>query len=407
MISDFYPPIIGGLERHVKSLAEGLSARGHAVTVCTLKSDHLPTFEKQNGVKIIRIDGFFQNVPFLFADRSKRYHPPIQDLLITRKLKKLIEEIRPDIIHVHGWILHSVLPLKKEYGIPIVVTLHDYGLFCPKKSITKIDNRICKEPFSTDCITCGLSSYGYIKSFLGYLGVRSSMHKLKSVDKFIAVSQYVATVYSTYLELYKEKIVVIPNFFKEEDTYSTKGDVLPEKFILFVGSFRPDRGVDTLIEAYNMMKTEAKLVLIGTEHPRKSYKSTENVLIIKNAPHEKVMEACDKCSFLVIPSMVPSACPTVAFEAMSCKKAIIASYVGGLKEIMMNAKIGLAVPPGNSKELANAMCFLLKNPKENMEMGVNGWKYFKENFSLSSVLPKIEKLYEGLYISGKRTNGKY
>lgn len=404
MLSDFYPPIIGGLERYVKTLSEGLSKRGHLVTVCTIKSKHLPSFEEQKGVRIIRVDGFFQSIPFLFADRTKRYHPPIQDWLITRKLKELIEETKPDIIHVHGWILHSVLPLKKKYNIPLIVTLHDYGLFCPKKSMMKSDNQICNKPFSTDCIKCGLKPYGSVKSFLGYLGVKSNKHMLKRVDKFIAVSQYVKEVHSMHLELNEEKIVVIPNFYKEENVNSNKEEMLPEKFILFAGSLMHDRGTDVLIKAYNTIKTKTKLVIIGAEHPQYSYKSAGNVIVIKNAPHEIVMKACDRCSFLVIPSITPAACPTIALEAMSRKKAIIASDVGGLKDIVINATTGFLIPPGNSKALANAMRFLLRNPQKSKEMGKKGWDLFIKRFSLSSVLPKIEKLYEELCVSREATN---
>ena len=400
MISDFYPPIIGGLERHVKALAEGLSKRGHLVTVCTIKGKHLPSFEEQNGVRIIRIDGFFQSIPFLFADRRRRYHPPIQDWSITRKLKELIEEIRPDIIHVHGWILHSVLPLKKKYNIPLIATLHDYGLFCPKKSMTKIDNEICNKPFSTHCILCGLNPYGSVKSFLGYLGIKSNRHMLKRVDKFIAVSQYVKEVHLMHLGLNKEKIAVIPNFYEEENVKSNKEEMLPEMFILFVGSLRHDRGIDVLTKAYNTIKTKTKLVIIGTEHPKYSCKSAGNVIVIKDAPHKIVMKACDRCSFLVIPCLVPAACPTVALEAMSRKKAIIASDVGGLKDIVINATTGFLIPPGNSKALVNAMRFLLRNPQKSKKMGKKGWDLFIKRFSLSSVLPKIEKLYEEICVSG-------
>ncbi|MCW4003656.1 MAG: glycosyltransferase family 4 protein [Candidatus Bathyarchaeota archaeon] len=403
MLSDFYHPIIGGLERHVKALAEELIIAGYSVTVCTIKTKWLPTFEEQNGVKIIRIDGFFQSLPFLFADRSKRYHPPIQDWLITRKLKRLIEEIKPDIIHAHGWILHSVLPLKKRYKIPLIVTLHDYGLICPKKIITRVNSEICSTPLSNYCITCGRESYGLVKSLLGYLGVQLNRRILKHVDKFIAVSQYVRDVHLINLGLNEDKITVIPNFYKEEKIDSSKRRMLPDEFMLFVGSLRPDRGLKILIDAYKALKTKTKLVIIGTEHPKYSYTSTDDVTIIANATHELVMTACNNCNFLIIPSIIPSACPTVAFEAMSCKKAIIGSDIGGLRYIIINGVTGFLIPPLNTKALAEAMSFLIENPQISMAMGKKGWELFQKQFSLNSILPRLEQLYEELHAKNEET----
>lgn len=396
MLSDFYPPVIGGLERHVQSLSEGLSKRGHRVTVCTIKTNHSSSFEEQNGIKIKRLDGFFQRIPFLFRDRRKKYHPPIQDWLITKKLKELIAETKPDIIHAHGWILYSVLPLKEKYGVPLIATLHDYGFICPKRSITKTD-RICNEPFTINCISCGLDQYNFLKSFFAYWGNKLNKYLLKRVDKFIAVSQYVKETYLRYLGLNEKKIVVIPNFYRIEEDFKSKENVmLPEDFVLFVGVLIPRKGVDLLIKAYNTIKTKTKLVIIGAEHPAYSYESSGNVIVMKNVPHEAVMKACAACKFLVIPGTSPEACPTVAMEAMNFKKAIVASDVGGLREMVIDGVTGILTSPGNTEELANAIRFLLSNPEKAKKMGEKGYDLVTKRFSLNSVLPKIERLYEEL-----------
>jgi glycosyltransferase involved in cell wall biosynthesis len=400
MLSDFYPPIIGGMERYVKTLSEGLSEKGHSVTVCTIKNNHLPNFEEQNGVRIKRIEGFFQRMPFLYANPRRKYHPPIQDWLITRKLEKIVAETRPDIIHAHGWILYSVLPIRKKNNIPLIVTLHDYGFICPKKSTATHDEVIsserCYKSFSMNCVSCGLNMYGFAKSFLAYSGIRLNKNTLRLVDKFISVSRYVKEIYSGYLN--EEKIVVIPNFYDDRENRSVERlkerEMLPADFILFVGFLVPLKGVNVLRKAFSMMKTKTKLVLIGTTHPKYHYKTEGNVIVIKDAPHDIVLKACGRCKFLVIPSITPEACPTIAFEAMSHKKAIIASDVGGLKEIVINGKTGILTQPGDSKMLANSMHLLLENPEKNNEMGRNGYWLFRKRFSLNSILPKIENLYE-------------
>jgi glycosyltransferase involved in cell wall biosynthesis len=397
MLSDFYPPVIGGMERHVQLLSEGLTKRGHKVTVCTVGHKHLPVFRVENGVKVFRFRGFFQRIPFLFKDLERKYHPPIRDWMITKKIGKLIETEKPDIIHAHGWITYSVLPLKKKLTIPLVVTLHDYGFVCPKRILMN-GNEICEEPFKYNCIECGKESYGVIKSFFSFYGVYSNKSKLKLVDKFIAVSSFVKEVYSRHLALSNKKIAVIPNFYDVEkrNPVLVENKTLPEDFILFVGVLAPSKGVDVLIEAYNTLNIETKLVLLGKHHPNFPYEGNKNIMIIEDVPHEIVMEAYSKCRFVVIPSKCADSGPIVAVEAMSCKKAIIASNIGGLRDIIVNGKTGMLVPFNDSKKLTQAIRFLLKSPSTANEMGKNGFKRFMRNYTSDIVVPKIEKIYANL-----------
>lgn len=395
MLSDFYPPIIGGLERHVQLLSKGLTKRGHKVAVCTIRNRHLPNFNVENGVKVFRFRGFFQRIPLLFKTTEKKYHPPVKDWMITKKLEKVIETEKPDIIHAHGWITYSILPLKKKLSIPLVATLHDYGFICPKRTLLN-GNEICKNPSTYNCIECGKESYGLIKSFFSFYGVNSNKSKLELVDKFIAVGSFVEEVYSKYLALSSQDILTIPNFYEKESQEPQENGMLPEDFILFVGVLAPFKGVDILIDSYNILNTQTKLVLIGEKHPDFSYKGTKNIMIIENVPHEIVMDACSKCKFIVIPSRCADCCPTVALEAMSCKKAIIASNIGGLSDVIVNGKTGILIPLNDSKKLTQAIHFLLQNPLIANKLGENGFERFIRNYTSDTIIPKIEKIYDDL-----------
>lgn len=396
MLSDFYPPVIGGLERHVQLLSEGLTKRGHKVTVCTIGHKRLPDFKVENDVKVLRLRGFFQRIPFLFKDSERKHHPPIKDWMVTKELEKIIEMEKPDIIHVHGLILYSILPLREKNNIPLVVTLHDYGFFCPKRTLLTNNVERCK-PLTKRCIICGRENYGLMKSFFAYYGVKLNKNKLKFVDKFIAVSPFVKDVHSKHLNLVKE-ISIVPNFHEMEkrNLKLKEAGTFPNDFILFVGALSSHKGVDSLINAYNRLNTETSLVLIGRTDADHSYNSTENRMIIENARYETVMEAYSKSRFVIIPSIWPDPCPTAAFEAMSCKKAIIASDIGGLSDIIVNRKTGILVPFNNSKKLAEAIDYLLKRPSRANEMGENGFKRFKRNYASSIIVPKIERVYTNL-----------
>lgn len=397
MLTDFYPPMIGGMERHVSVLSRELAKRGHEIIVFTTGETNLYQFDKDCGVKLIRLESLLQKIPFLYKNQQRRYLPPIRDLLITDGLKAVIEHEKPDIIHSHGWIVYSILPLKRQYAIPLIVTLHDYGLICPKKTLI-IRRKICNNPFTSRCMSCGVESYGAIKSSFAYYGVKSNKRNLRFVDKYIAVSSFVKEAYCNYLNINEKDIIVIPNFYQEgkKDQECQKCDMMPDDFILYIGVLTRDKGIDVLLEAYGNIDTKIKLVIIGTKHPAYSYKGRDGVTIIENAPDEVVNEAYKRCRFTVIPSIYPDPCPTVALEAMSKKRAIIGSNIGGLKDIIENGDNGILVPPNDTKDLAEAMAYLWSNRSICLKMGERGHMRLINQFNPEKVVQEIEAQYQGL-----------
>jgi glycosyltransferase involved in cell wall biosynthesis len=401
MVCDFYPPTMGGVETHVASLSRELVKRGHKVTVCTIWHKHSPKFEEDNGVRVNRFEGIFQKIPLLFKDPQKRYHPPLQDWLLTKELKNLIEKERPDIIHVHSWALYSVIPLRKKFNIPIVMTLHDFSLICPKKSLLKPNYALCDEPFTSKCIRCGETEYAPLKSLLAYQEVKLNRDRLKFVDMFIAVSSFAKEILSKHLILSNKKIVVIPNFCSEDEMKSSNklndAAQFPEDFILFVGRSSPIKGMDLLIEASRRAKSKPNLVLIVASGAD-CHDGTmgKNITLIKNAPHEIVKDAYRKCKLVVIPSLGPETFCIVSIEAMSCKKPVIASDIGGLKEIIIHGETGILVPRGDTKRLVRAVDQLLKNPILAEKLGEKGFRRFLQNYESKVVVPRVERIYAKL-----------
>ncbi len=396
MLSDLYPPIIGGGERHVQSLSGELSKRGHEVTVCTIGHRGLPEYEEEGGVKLHRLEGLFQKIPLLFKDPTRRLHPPVRDWLITNHLRHTLEEVRPDIIHAHGRILYSALALRKRFDIPIVVTLHGYALLCPKTNLMR-GNAVCDKPFTRDCIACSKDFYGLPKSLFAYYGTKVGKGMLRLVNKFIAVSSFVKEVHAKHLGLSDRDIVIIPNFScPNTGGQGEKVENLPEDFVLFVGALIPSKGIDVLIEAFQKLHTKTKLVVIGGTHPDYCYQSTKNIYVIENAPHHTVMGAMSKCRFAIVPSICPETFSLVAREAMSQRKAVIASNIGGLREAVVDGETGILISHNNSDKLADAIFCLLENPEVASRMGESGYRIFIENYIPDAVIPKIIEVYESL-----------
>jgi glycosyltransferase involved in cell wall biosynthesis len=396
IITDLYPPFIGGSYRHAQTLSQGLAKRNNEVIVFTIGNTKQTVIENIFGVRIIRSEGFFQRVPFLFKDKQIKYSPPANDFLVCRLLERIIRLERPDVVHVHGWLLYSVLKLKKKLNFPLVVTLHDHGYICPMISFFK-NNKVCTNPFTIGCVNCARAKLGLPKSLLISQFLKQQKKNLKLVDKFISVCSYTKEIYSKYLDL-GSKITVIPNFFDMEKSEARliKNEKYPDEFILFVGSLGPYKGVDVLLDAYSRLKTNTKLVLIGAKDPIYNYEGSGKVKIIENASHQVVMNAFSMCKFAVLPSTAPEPCPTAILEAMSCKKAVIASISGGIPEIVRHGKTGLLVPVNDSIALEKAMKSLLEDPDRALEMGQRGHERLVSTYSLEVNLSKIQQLYESL-----------
>jgi len=117
---------------------------------------------------------------------------------------------------------------------------------------------------------------------------------------------------------------------------------------------------------------------------------------MEDAPHSVVMQAISKCKFTIFPSLGPDPAPTVAYEAMSQKRAIIASDVGGLKDIVVDGKTGILVPPNDSDRLSEAISRLLQSPETASKMGERGYERFVRNYTPDVVVPMLIDVYESL-----------
>src|SRR5579863_5773101 len=113
MVTQFYPPMIGGIERYVRDLSIELVARGHTVAVATLWQEGKARCEVDEGVHLYRIRGLLQRVGMLYREGGRRCCPPCADPEVLWGLRQVIREERPEVVHGHDWMVYSFLPLKE------------------------------------------------------------------------------------------------------------------------------------------------------------------------------------------------------------------------------------------------------------------------------------------------------
>ena len=382
-------------------LARNLSQRSHQVSVCTTAFPGLPKYTVEMGLRIYRLHGFFSRMPLLYQVRAGRFPPPVKDRLLVRQLRKILDEQDPDIVHAQGWIVYSLLPALSGSKVPLVLNLLDYREICPAAGMLP-EAASCGMSLGLHCVACGRELYGSgplgtVKSLATYIAIRGNKGKLKRVDKFIAMSSYVKKVHVEHLGLEGSRFVVIPHFHvPETDTRLESSGRLPDDFILFVGALMPAKGAQVLIDAYRRLNTATKLVVIGIRYPNYSCGDGEGVVLLENPPRDLILEAYRNCRFVVVPSLWPEPFGIVVLEAMSQRKAVIASNIGGLKEPVVDGETGILVPASDSDKLAEAISCLLEKPEVASRMGEAGYRRFTENYTPDVVVPRTVDVYDSL-----------
>lgn len=402
MLAQFYPPTIGGEERHVQDLSVELVARGHDVAVATLWRPGTAEFEVDRGVRIHRIRGSLQRVGTLFSEKERQHSPPFPDPEALWALRRIIEGERPDIVHAHNWMVHSFTPLKAWSRARLVVTLHDCSLICAQKRFVS-RGALCSGPGLLKCLQCAAEYYGPAK------GVPTTLAnwawgkvERRAVDMFLPVSQ--AMVEVNQLARFGVPHRVIPNFIPDRQDASPGdgGSRLKElprgDYLLFVGDVARDKGVEVLLQAFSRMESSVPLVLIGRPVEDFRVDFPPNVYVLHSWPHEAVMQAWSRCTVALVPSICLESFGLVALEAMAMGRPVVASRIGGLADIVVDGQTGFLVTPGDACALRDAVQRLLSDPILRERMGKMA-KQRAAQFHARSVVPRIESVYQEVLCS--------
>jgi glycosyltransferase involved in cell wall biosynthesis len=395
MVTDLYWPLIGGLEIVVRELSRELAGRGHAVAVATLRHDGMPEHEDDGGVGVHRIGGSLQRREQLFAERGRRYAPPFPDPEATVHLREVVAGFRPDVVHGHNWLIRSFLPLKRRRGPRLVVSLHDYGETCAKRTLHDLRQEICSGPRVRKCLPCSADHYGTAKGWtVAGTNWVSALAESRLVDRYLAISSAVAA--GNRLAERGLPHEVIPNFSAvpppDAAGHAALLDLLPdEPFLLFVGALGRHKGVDVLLEAYGRIADAPPLVLIGARWPGMPA-VPDGVTVLHDWPPGAVAGAWQRCMIGLVPSAWAEPFGLVAVEAMQAGRPVIASAAGGLADIVVDGETGLLTPPGDPTALAAALRRLLADEGLRRTMGEAG-RTRATAFAPAAIVPRFERAY--------------
>jgi glycosyltransferase involved in cell wall biosynthesis len=402
MLAQSYDPIVGGEERLVEDLSAELARRGHDVAVATLRQPAGESHNEGTAVRIHTMRSSVYRLRRLYGERERLHAPPAPDPETVLDLRRILRQERPDVVHAHNWLVHSYIPLDRRSDAALVLSLHDYGLLCATKRLMYRDAK-CSGPRPVKCMRCAADHYGTGKGAAIALGTRLGGARLRRhVDVFLPVSKAVK-------ELCRlgpgDAHRVVSNFIRDTPPKRLSDDPrlaeLPhEPFVLFFGDVTTDKGAWHLAEVHRELERPPPLVFIGRPY-LSELADRPGVTLVGPWPHELVLEALGRCLLVAVPSVWPEPFGLVALETAAAGKPIVASDIGGLKDIVIDEVTGLLVPPGDRDSLRLALQRLIADGRLRTRLGEAAARRASA-FSSEVVVPQFEAAYE-LAVKARRS----
>jgi len=335
-----FPPMgIGGSECYVQKITEGLRDRGHDLFVYAGTAQWMEKFT----VTSKKMQGFELTLVHrndLYFDRWDKVYNP----LVEENFRSFLKSRKPDVVHLHQWLrmTSNLCSIAAGMGIPVIVTLHDHFVSCPRLFRVKDDGFVCKEELSPR--RCSICSDRWL--FQNDMEIKAALESFKAdflnelqiASRVLAPSLAHAEFMRDHAGLDAINIEVAPlgslNELKPAPT-SKPGEKLR---IVFFSSLYLYKGPKLLIEAYLKMKHQdkAELHIFGNE-PLPDFADELKALAAgkdiyfhgayKPNDLEKV-----KMDLIVIPTLAPETYSFILDEAAWLDRPVLASNIGAIPE---------------------------------------------------------------------------
>jgi glycosyltransferase involved in cell wall biosynthesis len=369
--SQFYPHT-GGVEELVRQLAHEQVRRGNRVVIFTNRwPKSLANVEEYEKLEVHR---------YVFRFPGPNLRQMLSFLLYkSNTLGRVCSDLRAykiDLIHIQcvGPNAYYALMAKRCLKIPLVVTLHgeltmDATGFYERSAFgRKLLPMVLKE---ADAITA------------------CSHHTLDRAEEFFGSH-------------FDKRGRIICNGIQLEEFLSATPYTYTRPYVFAVGRFIPQKGFDVLLRAFAMMVRSGNethdLLLAGDGVERGNLERlsaelgiSSHVRFLGITTHSETIRLFTGCSFFVLPSRIEPL-GIVNLEAMAAGKAVVASRVGGVPEVVLPGQTGLLVPPEDASALSEAIVKLMVDVKLRERLGEAGRKRI-QCFSWPIIAEQYERAY--------------
>lgn len=369
-----YPPnVYGGVGTHLKYLTRELSK---LIEVEVRYFGDRDERISQN----LTVRGF---KPSAIGKKTNPQFSPVLEALSVN-LQMVAEPIDADILHAHTWYtLMAGFWAKKLYGGPLVATVHSLEPLRPWKEEE-------------------LGSAYRMSNWMEKIG-------LEGCDKIIAVSGETKKDILNHFQTNEGRVEIIHNgvdlsryrFSSSRKSLYRLG--ITRRYVLFVGRITRQKGIFTLIDAADKLPEDVQVVLVAAapdtkeieEELREKVSRRKNriIWINRKLEEEDLVELYSNAEVFCCPSIYePFGISNL--EAMACESPVVASAVGGIKEVVVPEETGILVEPGDSNKLAEALGRILCDKNLAQIFGKNGRKRVEKYFSWKAIARQTVKLYE-------------
>ncbi|WP_237134314.1 glycosyltransferase family 4 protein [Pseudohongiella sp. O18] len=321
----------------------------------------------------------------------------------ARRLSEQVNEIRPDIVHVHNTfpmispsIFHSI-----GSGIAKVITLHNYRLLCPA-AIPMRNGNVCTECIYKRSVLPSLLHGCYRGSRLSTvpLAANVALHRKigtwnSKVDAFIALSQFQKDQ-MVMGGFPKEKIHVKPNFYAGDPEWVPIS--ARENCVVFVGRLGAEKGVKTLLEAWRRWGDSAPLLRVIGDGPLRQYMESEsqglNIEFKGQVQADIAQQYIARSRLLVLPSEWFEGFPMVLREAFAFGTPSVVSDLGPLPSIVQNGVNGVVFQAGNSYSLLTSIRETFFDTEKLCRMSASARQSFESLYTEKTNYKQLIGIYE-------------
>jgi len=389
-------PVYGGIGAYTTQLVEHLpeDIEVHLVTVNRNIQGRLGTGNNSANTSLKRKVTFH----YLSMSNDDFLYYPFFQLACFRKLQKLADQYKFDLIHTQFPVMPDLLVrLFRRTGIPTICTIH-----------SSVETQMAS-------IKLAATSFSELDraekgNFLLFYPLKSLQYLyLKGLEWYITVSKFVLKeLVKSYPFMEEKKISTVYHGVDTEEFFplsvTNKSFLNEEKrpIVLFTGRMVAKKGPHVLIHAIpEVLKKvpDACFVFAGGGNFAPYMKLIQQLKISeKNYRYLGYVETSDMpqlynmASVYTAPSFEDSLGIRI-LEAMSCRKAVVASDVGGVHEIISRGRNGLLVEPGNKSELASNIITLLEDDSLREALAEEGRQSVLKGFSSIRMASETASLY--------------
>jgi glycosyltransferase involved in cell wall biosynthesis len=319
-----------------------------------------------------------------------------------KELLHLIRTEAPDVVHFHNTfplISPAGYHAAKRGGAAVVQTLHNYRLLCPEARFFR-GGTTCELCLKRSVPLPAVRYKCYQGSYLRSAGVSAmlALHRLigtwkNQIDAHVVLSDFARRKFCEG-GFPPDKIAVKPNCLVD-DPGQGRGD---GGYILFVGRLSPEKGLETLLQAWPLLETHARLKIVGdgplAHDAMQRVQRFETVEYLGRKTHDDVLALMKGAQALVVPSLWYEGLPMTVVEAYATGLPVVASRLGGLAELVRDGETGLHFRAGDAADLAARLAPVLGNADHLQRMRREARREFEAKYTAERNYKLLIEIYE-------------